>query len=777
MVRTGGKGSHTLRYWSVDKGDNYESVETTTYVVTDSDTTPPRTTADVVENQQYVGSAKISLTATDNSGFASVTYYRLDAGDAMVGTTVNVPAPTSGTQAHTVTFWSVDINGVVEDNTAASNTVHFTNKTLYTPMVFSGMLPAAGSTVAMRNPSVTITAAGQKPMAGATFTLDGVARTLQLALNGTSATLTYQANYLASDAQHTASVSFSDTSGGVETTSWSFRVVAPADLTVPVSSSDATAYYRAPAIIRIFSSDETGGSGVDQVYYSIDGGSQVAGVSPTTTISVGDEGPHWLEYWAVDAAGNKELPHHRVGFNVDLTAPHTISDATLAYDGTAVINLTATDYDKGSGIAGTHYVVDGGLEQSGTVMTVPAPGAGSQWHEASFWSFDQAGNVEASQSVTFNVWAASGTEAFGSMPVSALSVDDVTAPTTVPDAVASYSGTGEIRLAATDDPGGSGVAHTYYRWDGGPQIESTIIGVSGVGTHQVVFWSVDEAGNAEAPVAATFQVTEPDIAAPVTTSDAVTSYAGTATVAFTARDNAGGVGIRGTFYRVDSGVAQQGAAVQIAPPASGSAQHTVTFWSVDNVGNTEPEKSVRFTVLPAPDTVAPTTTSDTVASYAGTATIALSSTDNLGGSGVACTYFRVDYGPQQAGTTIVVPAPLEGTVAHHVDFWSVDAAGNVEAARRSDFVMTPAGPLAYLSVVWGRSGTVSLHVENALGYRIASTVLSGSGAAVTWQVSVQAGGWYRVVCDSWQDVVSQTSGSGSTNTPVLAPGQTYTWSF
>jgi len=42
---------------------------------------------------------------------------------------------------------------------------------------------------------------------------------------------------------------------------------------------------------------------------------------------------------------------------------------------------------------------------------------------------------------------------------------------------------------------------------------------------------------------------------------------------------------------------------------------------------------------------------------------------------------------------------------------------------------------------------------------------------------VQAGGWYRVVCDSWQDVVSQTSGSGSTNTPVLAPGQTYTWSF
>ena len=125
----------------------------------------------------------------------------------------------------------------------------------------------------------------------------------------------------------------------------------------------------------------------------------------------------------------------------------------------------------------------------------------------------------------------------------------------------------------------------------------------------------------------------------------------------------------------------------------------------------------------------------------------------------------------------VVPAPLEGTVAHHVDFWSVDAAGNVEVERRSDFTVVPAGPLAYLSFVWGGSGTVTLHVENALGGRIASTVLSGSGAAVTWQVPVPAGGWYRVVCDSWQDAVSLRSGSGFTNTPILAPGQTYTWNF
>jgi hypothetical protein len=85
--------------------------------------------------------------------------------------------------------------------------------------------------------------------------------------------------------------------------------------------------------------------------------------------------------------------------------------------------------------------------------------------------------------------------------------------------------------------------------------------------------------------------------------------------------------------------------------------------------------------------------------------------------------------------------------------------------------------LAYVSVVWSGSGTVSLHVENALGARVASTVLSGSGAAVKWQVPVQAGGWYRVVCDSWQDAVTLQSGSAAVNTPVLTAGQTYTWGF
>ena len=55
-------------------------------------------------------------------------------------------------------------------------------------------------------------------------------------------------------------------------------------------------------------------------------------------------------------------------------------------------------------------------------------------------------------------------------------------------------------------------------------------------------------------------------------------------------------------------------------------------------------------------------------------TVKLSATDNL--SGVAATYYTVDGGAQQAGTTVSVTS--EGT--HKVAYWSVDKAGNTETA-------------------------------------------------------------------------------------------------
>ena len=81
------------------------------------------------------------------------------------------------------------------------------------------------------------------------------------------------------------------------------------------------------------------------------------------------------------------------------------------------------------------------------------------------------------------------------------------------------------------------------------------------------------------------------------------------------------------------------------------------------------------------DSTPPTTISDTLVRYVGSATIHLFATDNAGGSGVAHTYYRVDGKPLQEGTTVVVKA----SGRHTLEFWSVDRAGNVEELKSIGF--------------------------------------------------------------------------------------------
>lgn len=273
------------------------------------------------------------------------------------------------------------------------------------------------------------------------------------------------------------------TSDGVGSTTVS--PVAPVvDTTAPSTVSDAKASYVSSAAIKLTATDA--GSGVAATYYKLDGGAQVTG----TAVTVNTVGSHTLEFWSTDKAGNIET-HKSATFTitapvvVDTTAPVTVSNALTAYVSSATIKLTATDV--GSGVAGTYYVLDGGLPVTGTSVTVTAVGA----HTLQFWSVDVAGNTELRKTAAFTVTA----------PV----VLDTTAPVTVSNALATYVSTAAIKLTATD--AGSGVANTYYILDGGTQVAGSAISVTATGTHTLEFWSVDVAGNTETHKSASFSVT------------------------------------------------------------------------------------------------------------------------------------------------------------------------------------------------------------------------------------------------------------------------------
>jgi hypothetical protein len=86
---------------------------------------------------------------------------------------------------------------------------------------------------------------------------------------------------------------------------------------------------------------------------------------------------------------------------------------------------------------------------------------------------------------------------------------DTAAPTTRCDAQPSYAAPARVSLQATDGVSGTGVAHVYYILDRGPVCEGTSVAVSGFGTHTITYWSVDVAGNKEAPHTATVVIARP----------------------------------------------------------------------------------------------------------------------------------------------------------------------------------------------------------------------------------------------------------------------------
>ncbi len=280
-------------------------------------------------------------------------------------------------------------------------------------------------------------------------------------------------------------------------------------------------------------------------------------------------------------------------------------------------------------------------------------------------------------------WDCHEDESYGCTPVCHPHVYDLIPPVTGSNAVASYTGTATITLSPTD-PGGYGVKRTYYQVDGGDLQVGTSIVIgppeSGTKSHTIEYWSVDNGFNTEAHKLRDFTVTRPESTPPVTTSNAVSSYTGTATITLSATDS-GGSGVRETYYILDGGPLRTGTTVLVAPPSYGIASHNLEFWSVDHANNTEtPHNTASFDVAAPPDTTAPTTGSDAVSYYIGTATITLTAADNPGGWGVEHTYYILDGAGPVEGTVVTVPPPGSGSASHTLQYYSVDRAGNIEAA-------------------------------------------------------------------------------------------------
>ncbi len=432
-----------------------------------------------------------------------------------------------------------------------------------------------------------------------------------------------------------------------------------------------------------------GAFSVANTYYTVDGGAQQTYSAPFT---VSGDGTHAVTFWSSDNAGNTETANSQTVM-IDGTAPTlafgAVSPAPNASgwnNGTVTIPFTAADATSGVG------------------STNPA---------ASPLTFSTEG---ANQTQTVTVTDNAGNSATFTSP--AVNID-LTAPVTTAtpsgpnNGSATYTGPVTVTLAATDNL--SGVAATYYTVDGGAQqTYSAPFTVSGDGTHAVTFWSSDNVGNTETANSQTVMI---DGTAPTLAFGAVSPAPnasgwnnGTVTIPFTAADATSGVG------------STNPAASPLTFSTEGANQ-TQTVTVTDNAGNSATFTSPAVNI----DLTAPVTT----ASVSG-GTITLSATDNL--SGVVSTFFTVDGGSQQ---TYTAPFSVTGVGSHTVTYWSVDKAGNTEAAHALSFTINAAPSLTSISPSSAVAGTSGFTLTVTGSNFIPSSVINWNGSPLaTTYVSV-----------------------------------------
>ncbi len=468
------------------------------------------------------------------------------------------------------------------------------------------------------------------------------------------------------------------------------------DTTPPTTTDDTDAgWYSATRKITLTALDN---SFVAQTLYRVGGtGAMQSYSAPFAVPANGMTVP--VEYRSIDGRGNAETTRS-VTVKVDSTPPTSTTDAQASYVDSCTVTLSATD--NLSGVSKSQYKLDAGAWTDGTSVAISGYGT----HTLLYRAVDVAGNVESQKTAsiriryptetytyltgppelnwngTWSVWNTdakrtasytTGTYVYGYGQVTRVQVWAYKASNAgfarinldgVTTLVDLYSAATTLALVYDSGPIADGNHYLAYGW-------SSYYNSNSSGSRVNIQRMVVE-GRFGSPV--------DDVTPPSTTSNIPSDWtAAPFQVALTESDN---VATGPTFYDVSAtATATPDATTLYEAPFTVSQEGTnnVSYYSIDQVGNSEPIKTQQLRLDSSP----PTTTSDAVADYTNQATINLSANDAF--SGVAGTRYRIDRGAWTTGTVVTVPGATPAT--HTLDWYSIDRVGKTETTKSASFTV------------------------------------------------------------------------------------------
>ncbi len=352
-----------------------------------------------------------------------------------------------------------------------------------------------------------------------------------------------------------------------------------------------TTYYSEGLVLELTARDagKEKQSGVEALYYSIDGSGFVEYEEPIKLFF--SEKVYRVSYYALDKVGNAEKVRS-MEFSIDLAPPLTTHTVEGAFFGSTLSSQTTIELrsDDGlSGVAGIYYSFDNGTEQlyrrpltAATLRNLPEGD-----HLLTYYAVDEVGNKETVRKLNFSLDhepPAVSLRVRGEQHLANNGRTYVSRTTTFSLSAKEKSSEVLKILYAFD----TGEMEPYTNTFGLPEVERR---------HTISFSSLDRVGNTTPRQSKDFYL---DLTAPVTSHEVVGTqylYRGelylNADTEIRLLASDGGAGIRQTVYRINGGK-QQPYKGPIRIKETG--RYELSYYSVDEVGNTEEQKSLSFMV-------------------------------------------------------------------------------------------------------------------------------------------------------------------------------------